>query len=74
MDLLNQVGKILLIKSETLTNYVIFISMSRPRIKDEDKKIKFGISLDPNLYDKIKKDGYKVSTLIEKLVREYYGK
>lgn len=47
--------------------------MGRPRIKNEDKKIKFGISLDPKLYDKIKKDGFKVSTLIEKLIRDFYG-
>jgi hypothetical protein len=48
--------------------------MGRPKIKNEDKKIKFGISLDPKLYEKIKKDGFKVSTLIERLIREYYGK
>jgi len=39
----------------------------------KEKKIKFGISLDPKLYEKIKKDGHKVSTLIEKLVKDYYG-
>jgi hypothetical protein len=48
--------------------------MGRPKIKEENKKLKFGISLDPKLYTQIKKDGFKVSTLIEKLVREYYGK
>jgi hypothetical protein len=47
--------------------------MGRPKIKQTDKKIKFGISLDPKLYQRIKDDGHKVSTLIEKLVREYYG-
>ena len=47
--------------------------MGRPKIKQEDRKIKFGISLDPKLYQKIKEDGHKVSTLLEKLVREYYG-
>ena len=47
--------------------------MGRPKIKDEDKKLKFGISLDPKLYKQIKDDGHKVSTLIEMLVREYYG-
>lgn len=46
--------------------------MGRPKIKVEDKKLKFGISLDPKLYKKIKDDGIKVSSLIEKLVREYY--
>jgi hypothetical protein len=47
--------------------------MGRPKIKEEDKKLKFGISLNPKLYTQIKKDGFKVSTLIEKLVRDYYG-
>ena len=47
--------------------------MGRPKIKQEDKKIKFGISLDPKLYQKIKDEGHKVSTLIERLVREHYG-
>jgi hypothetical protein len=47
--------------------------MGRPKIEQEDKKVKFGISLDPKLYQKIKNDGHKVSTLIEKLVRDYYG-
>jgi hypothetical protein len=47
--------------------------MGRPKIKQEDKKVKFGISLDPKLYQKIKNDGHKVSRLIEKLVRDYYG-
>lgn len=46
--------------------------MGRPKIKQAEKKIKFGISLDPKLYQKIKDDGYKVSTLIESLVRKYY--
>lgn len=47
--------------------------MGRPKIKQEDKKIKFGISLDPKLYLKIKKDGHKISTFIEKLIKDYYG-
>jgi len=47
--------------------------MGRPKKKDGDKKIKFGISLDPKIYKKIKDDGYKVSTLIEKLLVDYYG-
>lgn len=47
--------------------------MGRRKIKNEDKKIKFGISLDPKLYEQIKKDGFKVSTFIGKLVKEYYG-
>lgn len=47
--------------------------MGRPKKLDKDKKIKFGISLDRHLYKKIKEDDFKVSSFIEKLVREYYG-
>ena len=47
--------------------------MGRPKKLDKHKKVKFGISLDPKLYKKIKDDGFKVSSLIEKLVKEYYG-
>lgn len=46
--------------------------MGRPKLNKEDRKIKFGISLDPKLYKRIKNDGHKVSTLIEKLIKEYY--
>jgi len=47
--------------------------MGRPKKLEEDKKIKFGISLDKKLYKKIKDDGFRVSTLIEKLIRNFYG-
>ena len=46
--------------------------MGRPKIKQENKKLKFGISLDPILYQRIKKDGYKISTFIDGLIRNHY--
>jgi len=46
--------------------------MGRKKINEDNKKIKFGISLDPQLLRRIKQDGNKVSTFIEKLIREYY--
>lgn len=47
--------------------------MGRPSKKEEDKKIKIGISLDRSLYNTIIKDGGKVSRIIEKIIKEYYG-
>lgn len=47
--------------------------MGRPKKRADEKKIKVSISLDRNLYNKIKLDNLKPSRIIEKLIREYYG-
>lgn len=47
--------------------------MGRPKKTTEEKKVKVSISLDRNLYNKIKLDNLKPSRIIEKLVMEYYG-
>jgi len=47
--------------------------MGRPKKTTEEKKVKVSISLDRNLYNKIKLDNLKPSRIIEKLVKEYYG-
>ena len=39
----------------------------------EDKKIKFGISLDRRIFNRMVDDKIKKSRLIEKLLKEYYG-
>lgn len=46
----------------------------KPRKKEEDKKIKFAISMDPRLFERMEKEFINKSRLIEKLVKEYYGK
>jgi metal-responsive CopG/Arc/MetJ family transcriptional regulator len=48
--------------------------MGRPKKQEKDCKIKFGISLDRELFDRMVKDKTKKSSLINKLLREYYGK
>lgn len=48
--------------------------IGRPLKNDSDKKIKYGISIDKYLFDKMKSDGISVSKLIQKLVKEYYEK
>ncbi len=47
--------------------------MGRPKKMTNEKKIKVSISLDRDLYHKIKLDNLKPSRIIEKLVRSYYG-
>jgi len=47
--------------------------MGRPKKTIEEKKIKLSISLDKDLYKKIKMDNLKPSRIIEKLDREVYG-
>ena len=47
--------------------------MGRPKKTLEEKKVKVSISLDRNLYLKIKTNKLKPSQIIEKLVEEYYG-
>ena len=46
--------------------------MGRPKKIENDKKVKFGISLDRDLFDRMVKEKIKKSTLLNKLLREYY--
>lgn len=48
--------------------------IGRPVKNDSDKKIKYGISIDKYLFDKMKKEGASISKFIQKLVKEYYEK
>jgi hypothetical protein len=48
--------------------------MARPTKLKEDRKVKFGISLDRDLFDRMIKEKIKKSTLLNRLLREYYGK
>ena len=47
--------------------------MGRPRKLEEERKVKFGISLDRDLFDRMVKEKIKKSTLLNKLLKEYYG-
>ena len=48
--------------------------MARPTKLEEERKVKFGISLDRNLFDRMVKEKVKKSTLVNKLLNEYYAK
>lgn len=48
--------------------------MGRPKKEDKDKKVKYGISIDKHLFDKMKNESVSVSKFIQNLVKEYYEK
>jgi hypothetical protein len=48
--------------------------MGRPKKMEEEKKVKYGISIDRNLFDKMKEEHKSVSKFIQKLVKAYYDK
>ena len=48
--------------------------LGRPDKNESDKKIKYGISIDKYLFDRMKSEETSVSKFIQRLVREYYEK
>lgn len=48
--------------------------LGRPKKNEENKKVKYGISIDRYLFDKMKKEKVSVSKFIQNLVKEYYEK
>jgi hypothetical protein len=48
--------------------------MGRPTKLEEERKVKFGISLDRDLFGRMVKEKIKKSTLLNTLLKEYYGK
>jgi hypothetical protein len=48
--------------------------MGRKLKLEEDRKVKFGISLDRDLFDRMVRERVKKSTLLNKLLKEYYEK
>lgn len=45
----------------------------KSRKNEEDKKIKFAISLDPKIFKRMNNEIINKSRLIENLLKEYYG-
>jgi hypothetical protein len=46
--------------------------IGRPKKNDKDKKVKYGISIDRFLFDKMKNEEVSVSKFIQNLVNNYY--
>jgi hypothetical protein len=48
------------------------VKIGRPNKEDKDKKVKYGISIDRYLFDKMKNEEISISKFIQKLVKKYY--
>jgi hypothetical protein len=48
--------------------------MGRPKKEEKDKKVKYGISIDKYLFDKMTIENISISKFIQNLVKEYYEK
>jgi hypothetical protein len=48
--------------------------IGRPKKNEENKKVKYGISIERFLFDKMKNEGISISKFIQNLVKEYYEK
>ena len=48
--------------------------MGRPNKDEKDKKIKYGISIDRYLFDKMKNEEVSISKFIQELVKKHYEK
>ena len=46
----------------------------RPKKDEKDKKVKYGISIDRHLFERMKKEEVSVSKFIQNLVKDYYEK
>ncbi len=46
--------------------------MGRPNKEDRYKKVKYGISIDRHLFDKMKNEEISVSKFIQNLVKKHY--
>ena len=46
----------------------------KPYKEDKDKKVKYGISIDRYLFEKMKNEEISISKFIQILVKEYYEK
>jgi hypothetical protein len=44
----------------------------KPYKEEKDKKVKYGISIDRYLFDKMKNEDISVSKFVQNLVKEYY--
>jgi hypothetical protein len=45
--------------------------MGRKKINDEEKKVKIGVSIDPDLPQYFKEKSINISSLINKLLKDY---
>jgi len=57
----------------TFSIFILYMTTKgNPYKEDKDKKVKYGISIDRYLFDKMKNEEVSISKFIQKLVKEYY--
>ena len=50
---------------------MIFINMGRKKVEEEKKKVKLAVSIDPELPQYFKDKSINLSSLVNKLLKEY---
>ena len=50
---------------------MIFINMGRKKVEEEKKKVKLAVSIDPELPQYFKNKSINLSSLVNKLLKEY---
>jgi hypothetical protein len=48
--------------------------IGRPTKEEKNKKVKYGISIDRHLFERMKREEISISKFIQKLVKEHYEK
>jgi hypothetical protein len=49
------------------------VTKGKPYKEEKDKKVKYGISIDRYLFERMKKEEVSISKFIQRLVKEYYS-
>jgi hypothetical protein len=58
---------------DALLLYLYYMAIKGKPYKDEkDKKVKYGISIDKYLFERMKKEEVSISKFIQKIVKDYY--
>jgi len=58
---------------DALLLYLYYMAIKGKPYKDEkDKKVKYGISIDKYLFERMKKEEVSISKFIQKIVKNYY--
>jgi hypothetical protein len=58
---------------DALLLYLYYMAIKGKPYKDEkDKKVKYGISIDKHLFERMKKEEVSISKFIQKIVKDYY--
>lgn len=60
-------------KNDTFTKNDVFINMGRKKMKNDDKKIRMSITIDPNIEKMVKENYINLSSLVNKLLTDFFN-